>query len=251
MNLATYPEWVIPNSLDVCARSELRWAHSSQNPTVPGTDLCGSCHAKFPRLLGDLVAYWPLLQEAHVKRPARSRDYTAFQRNAGGGGTPNDAGALWNPAAGVAIAELVDWTRFLMRTILRDRRFYGHEILGFTDATSTPIDIALAQVALHHGRWMTSYPSLGPSLIGDAIRLRLLAMKALDQPSVRRVNMTHMFCDDVVESTEYGDITCGGQMAGIIPADGAWAIETGPALILCSANPAHTRIEARDWILAR
>lgn len=247
MNLATYPKWLIPNHHKICVRSGIFGSHKSENPVVPGTDLCGGCHSRFPRLLADLVGYWAPLQEAHVKRP--TKNYAA-DRVSGGGGV-SDAGALWNPAARVAIVELVEWTRFVMRTIIRERRFYPSDILGFVDDTSTPIPIALAQLARHHARWLTSYPTLGPALLADTIRLRLLAMKALDQPPVRHITMTDMFCDEVVQETDYGKVVCGAALVGVIPTDAAWAIETGPALILCSANPAHARIEARDWILTR
>lgn len=249
MNLATYPSFVIPNHVDVCARSGRRHAHASENPTRPGTDLCGQCHQRFPMIVHDLVEYWKPLQVAHVRRPT-SKDRSTFQRNAGGGEV-RDVSALWNPAAAFAIAELTDWTRFLMRTVLRDRAFFGNEVLGFVDDHSTPIDVALAQLATHHARWLTEYPTLGPSLVDDVIRLRMLTMKALDQPPVRRVNMRGMFCTDVVEATDYGDVVCGAQMAGILPTDTAWSADAGPALIVCSANPSHSRIEARDWILTR
>lgn len=246
-SLATYPDWVIPNHLEVCARSGSRpgW-HAEERPVKPGTDLCGPCHARFPRILGDLSGYWPDLTAAVVKLPARN-----YSKDRVKGGSSADVGALWNPAAQVTATELEEWTRYLMRTVLRERRFYDNEPLGFTD-DRIPTRLALAQLALHHARWLTHYPTIGPSLVDDAIRLRSRAMAALDQPAQRRVNMTGMYCQQIIAETDYTTEICGAQMAGIIPI-GDDSDQTGiPAVIVCGANPTHptSRLERKDWILA-
>lgn len=247
MNLATYPRWVIPNHLEVCVRTGRRGAHASENPVRPGTDLCAPCHARFPRIVQDLVELWRPLQAAHLRRPT-SKDRTNFQRNAGGGEI-RDVSAAWNPAAAYAIAEVTEYTRRLMRTVLHDRRFYDHEVLGFLDDHSTPIDVALAQLALHHARWLTEYPTNGPAWLGEALHLREITRRALDAPPQRFITIRGKYCDEVLEEIGIGEVKCYAQMVAVIPADAGWTIDAGPATIMCSANPGHARIESHDWIL--
>ncbi len=247
MNLATYPDYVIPEHRTICARTGRRGSHDSENPVVPGTDLCGPCHKRFPLILGDLVGYWQALRTAHIRRPI-SKDRSTFTRNAGGGGA-RDIGALWNPTAAIAIAELEHWTRALQRRILTERRFYSHEILGFTNTTHDAIDIALAQLALHHARWLTEFPTVGPALINDAIQLRALAIRALDQPAFRTIRMRNLDCQHTIWEADYGEERCLAPMLGIIPADGAWHADTGPARIICAANPNHPEIPVHEWLL--
>jgi len=247
VNLATYPPYVIPNHLDVCARSGQRGAHDSENPVRPGTDLCAPCHERFPRVVADLARYWVPLKQAHLRRPA-SKDRSRFSRN-GGGGEVRDVGALWNPTAAIAISELESWTRALQRRILKDRRFYDHEILGFVDEHHDPVDVALAQVALHHARWLTEHPTVGPAVLADAIQLRALAMRALDQPGFRTIRIRDLDCKAVIWEAGYGEERCLAPMVGIIPADGAWQADTGPARIICSANPNHPEIPVDEWLL--
>ncbi|WP_353809137.1 hypothetical protein [Agromyces sp. SYSU T00194] len=250
MTLPTYPEWIVPTLAEECTGfpSEGPRLRHPAHPrvTIPGTDLCGPCHKRFPGVLGDLARFWKPLQEAHIRMP--TKNYAA-DRVSGGGRV--DVGALWNPHARTALVAIEEWTRYLIRTVLRERRFFDDEPLGFTvdehlEDTRTPVPLALAMLATHHARWLSSYPRLGPAWLDDATHLRTLAMRALDRPSVRRVNMTGMFCEEVVQDLEYGQEICGAQMAGIIHDDPT----DGPAVIICSHNPAHqtSRLERKDWL---
>lgn len=234
--MSNYPAWVIYPTSDVCVRSGS--GHKDERPALPNTDLCGPCHGRFPRILGDLVSYWRPLHDAIIRRPVR--DYTK-DRVTGGGDT--DVAAQWNPAAQAVIAELTDWTQYLGRTINREC-----PTTWFTankEADTGRIDIALAALARWHSRWLTHYPTLGPAWLADALTLRERAMKAVDSraPTFKRVLIRGWMCSDEVEETEFGPIICGGQLVGLLRTDGE-----KPSTIVCSVNPNHTRLERKDWL---
>lgn len=235
MNL--YPSWVTSNNLTVCARTGTFGGHREERPVVPGTDLCGPCHGRFPRILGDLVRYWRPLHDAIVRKP--TQDYARDRVQSSDRPQP---GAGYNPAADTTIAAIADWTRYITRTLER-------ESPGPTPVDEgTPVDVALAAIATWHARWLTHYPLLGPAWLDDVIRMRGQAMQAVDPgaPAFKRVMLRGRYCADVVDETQWGDIVCGGQLVGLLrPGD-----EARPSAIICSTDPTHTRLELKDWIHA-
>lgn len=240
--MSEYPAWVTATTLEVCARTGLAAGHRQERPTLPGTDLCGPCHARFPRILGDLVHYWQPLHDAVIRKPARDpmQDRVA-------GGTPNDVGSMWNPAAQATINLIADWTGFVIRTLANEHPG------GSPVQETTRTDIAIAAIARWEARWLTHHPDLGASLLDDAIDMRGKAMRAVDTaaPAFKRVILRGHHCADTVADTEWGPVECGGQLIGLIrPQENtAWQGQK-PSVIVCGTDPTHTRLELKDWITA-
>ena len=232
-----YPTWVVFENPRLCVRSG--HGHREDREALPGTDLCGPCHGRFPRILGDLVRYWQPLHDAEIRRP--TRDYSR-DRVAGGGKA--DVAAQWNPAAKAVITELTDWVQYLCRTIARES---PTACTAFEPAYAGRIDVAVAALARWHARWLTHYPTLGPSWLADALVLREKAMRAVDPqaPTFKRVRIRGRTCTDEIEETEWGPVICGGELVGLLRTDGE-----RPSVIVCSVNPNHTRLERKDWIHA-
>jgi hypothetical protein len=186
-------------------------------------------------VLADLVHYWKPLHQAVVRRPQRD-----YRQDRVPSSEPRDAGSLWNPAATAAIVAVTDWSAYLVRTLWREAPFEPA-----IDET-TPTDIALATMARWHSRWFTHYPTLGPAWLNDALQLRTFAMKAMDAPGVKRIELRGQFCQQVLTETEYGEIRCRGQLVGILYSPD----DERPSQIVCTANPNHPRLYSKEWILA-
>jgi hypothetical protein len=233
--MSDYPSFIIPNHLKFCARSGRRGGHVDARPVVPGTDLCRPCHERFAGILGDIIELWRTLGESIVRRPGTN--YMRDRVDSSGGG---DAGNLWNPSAARALVEVTDWTSYLVRTIYREHP--GTPSLE-KDART---DIALATIARWYSHWFTSYPTIGPAVLEDAITYRQAVMQAVDAPAYKRVEIRGHYCQEVLEETDFGPVVCLGQLVGILrPGD-----TTKPSTIVCSLNPGHPRLDRKDWILA-
>lgn len=232
-----YPEWVETSTPDLCARSGIPTGHREERRPLPDTDLCGPCHGRFPRILGDLVRYWQPLHDAIIRKPPA--DYT---RDRVDGTSPHDIGSTWNPAAQTAINLIADWTGFVIRTLANEHPG------GSPVAEATRTDIALAAIARWESRWLTHYPTLGASLLDDAIDLRAKAMRAVDPvtPAFKRVLIRGRHCTDTIQDTEWGPIECGGQLIGLLRT----LDDQKPSVIVCGTDPTHTRLELKDWITA-
>lgn len=236
--MSSYPSWVVLNLLTVCARSGTPAGHREERPVVPGTDLCGPCHGRFPRVVGDLVHYWNPLHDAIVRKPtqdyARDRVSTSERPQLGAG---------YNPAADATIKQITDWTWYVVRILQRENLT---ENIVVTDEQR--VDVVLAAIATWYSRWLTHYPTLGPAWLDDVISLRTHAMQAVDPgaPAFKRVMLRGRYCTDITAETEWGDMVCGGQLVGLLRPGN----EARPSVIICSADPTHTRLELRDWIHA-
>jgi hypothetical protein len=229
-----YPAWVQPATRKYCARSG-RHGHP-ERPVLPGTDLCGPCHASFPRMLRNIVEDWSALLGSVARRPGR-----VYSDAPAGGGEHSDAGTYWNPAATIAINDVVDWHTFVLGTIRRERSDVPLHGLGFIDDTDVRAGLAVA--ARWHTRWLTHYPGLGPSLVDDARRLSNQVRMAMESVVVQRVYLDGHHCSEVVRETEYGPIVCAGQLVAVLQPDGS----DRPSKILCTTNPRHT-IPVEEWI---
>lgn len=250
-----YPHWVTPSTSEYCAapgcrrkptdyeiveaavlRTALeegpRWA-------VDGSDLCNWHHARFPRALNDLVGLWPDLERA-LYRKSSGQANTAVQTSG-----VSDLAQSWNPHVTEVMAEVRDWTAFLVRVVLAERPLPPAEI-DFVAGGRTIIErshgirtdmtppIQLATLARHHSRWLSGYPFLGPYLLADADELRRKAMNAISAEPVRRVGLKGLVCAQVVGEMMPGiDMTCASALVAILNEDNK------PSLIVCAAHP-HT-----------
>lgn len=222
-------------------------------PTIPGTDLCAQHHREFAQHLQELVTIIPQLHLSVLRTPKkelRERVQTSGV---------SDGGALWNPAASVALNNIDEWTQLLVTRVLEQRRLpepssttlvypttkTGTTLIGpplrvtiieATHGITTHTDtrLALAALRLHHARWLSSYPGVGPTLLEGARALMVQAYRALDAQPMRRVTL-RATCGFVVEETEYGEIACEGTLYGLVPVDG----DPRPTAIVCATNPAH------------
>jgi len=230
-----YPAWVIPVHTATCLRTGVRGGHDAARPAQPGSDLCTGCHRAFQRLLIDLSAYPSVLADHITARRGTRYDTTRVQSS------PTDYAPTYNRAADVALAELDDWTFSLVRTIRREcpQMSPVHRSMRAGEA--------LLAMARWHTGWLSHYPGLGPSWLGDMIRLQSMCRRALDAhaPRFRRVLIREGVCMQEVEDTDLGPIICGAPLVGLIPPGGG----TRPAEIVCSADSTHQRIPIQDWIL--
>ncbi len=202
---------------------------------VPHTDLCMYHHRLFPKLLQTIMSEWPLLTRSVLRTASREERERVQTSNVG------DVGAMWNPMAAEAIAEIKDWTAYLVRTILRERPVPEGHSHGLTRDTETRL--ALAAIARHHAYWLSSYPTMGPSWYGDALELRQLMTRSLQVSPSRRITINAR-CNEIVEETDYGPIYCDGQLYGILRNEGP-----KPTQILCSLNPTHVITKpAAGWM---
>lgn len=256
-----YPGWVVFNGLLHCAApgcaarnpfaGDDNPAASSPRFAATPTDLCNWHHAQFPRVLGDLVRLWGLLDSSVVRRPAVQRNDRVQSSTVG------DVSSLWNPAVSAVLAEFDDWTRFLVRTILRERpvpdQYFATDEDGHTTTTyrhglnaDTPPRQALAGIARWHARWLTGYPTLGPALLQDALAHRRAAIRALDTQPVVRVHLKgpSVRCAHVIQDSPWGEILCEAPLVGVLRDQD----DPKPSTILCTANPAHPQLARDDWM---
>jgi hypothetical protein len=220
-------------------------------PTVTGTDLCAWHHAHFPKVLADLVSLWPVLEGALYRKTAAGEENQRVQ-------TSNvlDLAQSWNPHVSEVMAELADWTGFVVRTVFYERplpfptvqededgfRISIHS-RGLTLHTKTRD--ALAALALHDAHWLSSYPLLGPSLLVDAQDLRLTAIRAIDSQPVKRVGISGAICGHVVDDAGFGPVSCMSTMVAILSED----VHARPSVIVCSTHPkSHRQFTRDEWM---
>jgi len=265
--VSDYPAGTRAATRTTCARSG---RHHVERAVLAGTELCGPCHALFPRVLQDLVNTWPTLLASVMKRPAR------VYRDMPGGGGDKDASSYWNPAATMVIADITDWYGFMGRLVQRDRpapaavqlrqmpRFIGPlrhgEVRADTERTvfswaingTEDTRLGLAAVIKWHHRWLSHHPTLGAELLDDAVRWQWAMDQALESTPVRRIRLPGHFCQVIVEETPIGLRLCEGQLVGVIqrPAGETPSGPGGekPSSLLCSNCPGHA-VPAMDWIL--
>lgn len=273
--MTAYPAWVRPATTEYCVAAGCRRRPVDDEPeaaptprrAVRGTDLCEVHHDRFPRVLGDLVTLARELEAAQVRRPAPSAG-GAVQTSG-----VSDVGSFWNPAASAVLNEIADWAGFLGRVVVREyqlpdprSRTFTHKTVSWTPdgtrveqawdvtdvervthgfAGTEPPRTLLAIAAKHYGRWLTSYPALGPALLEDAITFRMQAVRALDITPVRRLRVAGYTCGHVIEDTEWGQLLCGAALSAILrPEDG-----NRPSQILCSTDPfGHPQLPRDQWM---
>lgn len=224
-------------------------AESVPRPAAPGTDLCNIHHARFPRVLLDLVSSWTDLEAALYRKPASGPTNDRVQTS-----TIADLSQSWNPYVTEVMAQIADWTGFLVRTIVRERprpddaqaedpdaRRLSIHSRG-ADASANP-RLFLAMIAKHEALWLSSYPNLGSFLLQDAIDFRTEILGALNSSPVRRVGLKNSVCGEVVVDNEYGAFECRAPMVGILRDDGR------PSTIVCSVHPrVHARYTREQWM---
>lgn len=235
--------------------------------TVHGSDLCGWHVDQLERVLGDLVGLHQLVEQAVIRKPS-AKDSAGKVQTSG----VRDVGDRWNPTAAHVLANLNDWTGFVVRTVLRDRPLSPDRTREF-DRTGVYFDsqgkrvqndytvtrviethshgmtaddhprLQLAALSQHHSRWLALYPGLGGAILDDALDFRRRALAAVDAQAFRRVALPGRYCVEVLEETEFGDVYCYGQLVGIIREQS----DRRESVVLCSNDPAH-RIPRSQWM---
>lgn len=213
---------------------------------IPGTDLCGPCHGRFPRVLADIVDAWPTLRDSVVKKP--TQQYKERVQTSG----VADASSMWNPAVTLVMVDVEDWTAFLARTIIYEhplpaakehaRHHAGrHEPSPFAIDPDGSTPLTLAVIARWHYRWLSHHPSLGASLLSDAEMYRDAASRALQMDAVKPARIKDAYCQREVSDTPFGPILCMGQLVAIMSEDGS------PSKIICTNHPDH-EVARSEWI---
>jgi hypothetical protein len=244
-----YPAFVAPTTAKYCRRSGKR-GHTQIRPVVPATDLCRECHAEFARNLTHLVTYWADLRESVMRAPARVYDQTPIS---GGGGddTRRDVSSYWNPAATLVLRDVTDWAGYLARIVGQQQPTDGFQfptvradvLAGWADPTIAETPYALAALERTSARWLSSYPTVGPSLLEDSRRYLWATQRALQTVPVRRIDARDRYCGHVITETDHGDVICYGTLVGVIRDPQG----DRPSEILCSNHPDHA-IPASEWI---
>jgi hypothetical protein len=223
-------------------------AEAEPRPVVEGTELCVVHHERFRMTLVRLVNLYPLLEQA-LTRKSQSDGAGKVQTSG-----ITDLSQLWNPQASEALYELKAWIGFLLRTILTEHpapetwihedengRSFTYFQRGLTGDERPRL--ALAAIARHEARWLSSYPTLGAGLLQDALGHCSAAFRAIDAPMVRRVGITGYHCTHELEDSDVGPISCMGDIVAILHSE-----EHRPTIITCSSNPAHLRITKDQWM---
>jgi hypothetical protein len=238
--LNDYPAWTLPSTRTECAIK-----HAEIRPVIQGTDLCGPCHGRFPRILNDIVDGWSTLAGAVVKRP--TQQYKERVQTSG----VSDGASLWNPAATLVMVDIADWVGFLARTIIREhplppaREHSRHGGRGepspfaLDPDASTPLTLAV--IARWHYRWLSHYPGLGESVFRDALLYRDAGVRALNVDAVKPARIKDAYCQREVENSNWGPILCMGQLVAIMTDEGT------PAKIICTNHPDH-EVPRSEWI---
>ena len=274
-----YPTWIQPTHNTHCQapgcatkHSALAAAMTPDSADAPvarvvtaGTDLCVWHHQQFPKVLADLVELrGDLVKAAYTKakRPDQSKVASSGMQ---------DVGAFWNPYAAAVLAEVTDWTRYLVHIILTERPLpettieeihrpqvvwvagervvlenielkvieYSHALAVDDDPT-----LQLAAVQRHHAHWLSAYPFVGPYLLRDALLHRRNALKALDAEAVKQVQLQNGYCHEYIEDGPFGPLVCGAKLYAILrPGD-----DGKPSEVLCSTNPRHQQIPRDQWM---
>lgn len=258
--MSEYPAGVQATTRKLCARSKKH----GLRPVLAGTDLCGPCHALFPRVLADLINVWPDLQESVMRRPARV--YTDMPS---GGGELKDASSYWNPAATMVIADVTEWYSYVGRHIgehrpapadlvipaapfigplnrhatVKAREMVSRSVFTWSLDGTEEVRLGLAALVKWHHRWLTHYPTIGAALLEDALRFQWAIQQALQVVPMLRITLPGSYCQVIMEETALGQRLCEGQLVGVIRHQ-----EDGPTAIMCSNHPEHA-IPVSDWIL--
>ena len=241
--------------------------------TTGDTDLCTYHHGQFPKVVADLADMVDTLRAASYSKTKRGGEASVQVSGV------QDVGAYWNPHAATVLAELTDWTGYLVRLIAREKplpepewvwvpRVHAewnadgervesieHEAVlvqesshGFTD--SDTVRQQLVAIAKHHAHWLSAYPFVGPFLLADAIKHRRLGMQAIDAPSVKKVELQRSHCREYIGDTAAGPMVCGAPLYAILrqaDEDGTPMAGMEPSQILCSANPRHQQLPRDRW----
>lgn len=258
--MSDYPDWTSFNGTLRCVAPGCRGRAADpdelEENVIPRfasapSDLCKWHHDQFPRVLDDLVVMWGTLEASVIRAPSKGgNDRVSSSALA-------DVSSLWNPAVSAVLAELDDWTRFLIRTVVHERplpHWYftvdgkGVALLHtFSHGLSEETDprTGLAGIARWHARWLTGYPTLGPALLEDALRHRRAGLRALDTRPVVRIRLKgDARCQHVIEENRWGQIVCEAPLVGIVREVGS----STPSAILCTANPAHAQLSRDQWM---
>lgn len=246
--MTDYPSFITPSTTEYCVAAGCAFERApyvtaksvgvGNAPTprlaVPATDLCNWHHAQFPRVLADLVNLYPdLVGAVYVRTSVKD----ANERVSGGGGV-TDVGASWNPHAATVLAELTDWTSYLVRMLNRE---HPSRVPLREDAD---VRNNLQAIARWYAGWWSRYPFVGPYILADALQHRKLGMGAMNAMPVRRVTLSNGRCEFFVEDDPiYGPIICGAPLYGIVRAED----HPSPSEVVCSTNPRHTQLARERW----
>lgn len=277
--MTEYPSFAgIPESTLCMAagcRQPARPDDDEDAPPVPrtavrGTGLCSHHHARFPLVVNDLVGLWGMLEHSLFRRRGGSSNSKVQSSSV------LDMSSMWNPHAAQVRTDVAEWTQFLVRLVLRDHplpapdvrnfqrpvatrdpktgevvrkpEFYTHTVTfehRHMITASTPTPVALAALAAHYGRWLSSYPGvwpLGPALLDDALVLRRHALAAVEAAPVRRIG-SGLLCGQASTDTGYEMLRCDAPMAVLLDQDGR------PGLMVCSEHPkAHRTYTPDEWL---
>lgn len=251
--LDDYPSWTIAELPTFCVAPGCvhKTTDDAAGPrfAVEGTDLCNWHHARFPRILKDLADLWPELERALYKNTGAVSN-TRVQKSG-----ITDLAQSWNPHVTEVMADLADWTMFMVRTVLRERPLpttfvhdddVGRSVTEYVRGlhADTRPRVALIALALHDARWLSGYPSLGPAFLADAIEHRFTVQRALGSESVRRVGLKGAVCGEVVVDDELlGELTCMAPMVAILTP------EDRPSSLRCSVHPkTHRAYRPDEWM---
>lgn len=212
-------------------------------PNVPDTDMCTLHHERFPRVLLDLANMWGDLETALYRRSS-SQANTKVKSS-----SLVDLSSSWNPHATEVMSQLAEWTDFLVRIVWNEHpptfarmEFDFARIQG--GALRTPV--ALAKLARHFGRWLSSYPGqppLGPDLLRAAQALRADGLRAIQSEPVRRVGYKGLMCSETIGGDEFQDLFCDSPMAVILDQNG------NPGLLVCFRHPkTHYQYQHDEWM---
>jgi hypothetical protein len=297
--LSDYPAWTNPMNWRVQERELVkrnlgeralakrthcsRRGHVDPLPVVAGTELCIRCHNRLRLNIEALADAWPALVSSIMKRPQASLSDKVSTSGHG------DVGGLWNPAAAAAIAELTDWTGFLVRTIVRDQPVPEPEETreAFIAATSVPVwdekgrryDKPLTlparrreyhrvvEVATYtHGiatathprtqlqtiaKWHARWLSSYPGL-GPALVDDVLHFREMVTNAINAVGVRRIEVRDQYCQQLLEETEVGPMLCnGPLVGVIRPQDDNRPSEIICSTNPSHRRIPVEEWILAR
>jgi hypothetical protein len=266
-----YPEYVTRSETAFCTAPGCRhkppaFDGQADEVTVPryavrGSDLCEFHVRRFATVLGELSGeiappkpkqtaqermknrtpgYVEALQSSLVRKPGSLPSDSSGIRSS----TPRDVGELWNPKAAEVLADIRQWTDFLVRTVIQD---HPNGRLGSGLALSASTLMNLVVIHRRHTRWLALYPGLGAGLLTDAGAYRSAALRALEASPIRRFPLRGQFCHEPVGLAEGGTILeCFGQLVAVVPVHEE-TLTQKPSEIVCLNNPDH-RIPQSEWM---
>ncbi|WP_213816254.1 hypothetical protein [Glaciihabitans sp. dw_435] len=220
---------------------------------VPGSDLCTWHHKQFPKVLKDLSSLWPNL-ETGLYRKGTGQANTAVQTSG-----VSDIAQMWNPHISEVMHEVEEWLAFIVRTVKTEHELpstfvhvdeIGRSTTTYTRRTKFTENprMIFASLAVHEANWLSHHPTLGASLLDDALEHRRNIIRALDTDPVRRVGISNSVCAHEVDDTVFGALICMAPMVGILNE----ADSIRPSVVVCSAHPKTHGIFTRDqWMELR